>query len=307
MFEPLFEDYMLPILVVMKDGAARKNSEIRTLVLKNMGLNPDDLTARLKNGNFKYSANISFALSYLSMAGCLSNETRGIHTITKIGLDVISSGITKIDTKYLKTISPDFKERIERHSKNKTTKQNEDIIEKEESLNPEEKLFEAERLIKETIKSNILANLLIITPKAFEEVCRKFMLALGYGYDSDSGHTTQYSHDGGIDGFIYGDKLGLEKIAFQSKRYEIGRTVGRPEVSSFFGAIDKEYNKGVFITTSKFSKGAIDYARNHQNIKLIDGEMLCDLMYEYGIGVSTIIEIKIKALDSDFFNDLEEK
>ena len=207
----------------------------------------------------------------------------------------------------MKGVSPEFKERIE--SPRSKREDNGIIQEKEtqeEKLNPEERLYEAERLIRETVKNEMLENLKRISPKAFEEVCRRFMLALGYGYDENSGLTTQYSHDGGIDGYIYGDKLGLEKIAFQSKRFD-GGTVGIKEVSSFYGVIDKEYSKGVFITTSKFSKDAIEFAHKHSNLKLIDGDTLCDLMYEYGVGVSTKTRVEIKFIDNDFFEDIDKE
>ena len=126
------------------------------------------------------------------------------------------------------------------------------------------------------------------------------MLAMGYGYDDKAGQVTKKSNDGGIDAIIYADKLGLEKIYVQAKRYTTG-SVQRPEVTEFKGSIDT--NKGVFITTSSFSQGAIDFAKKYNNIVLVDGEKLVELMYEFGVGVRVVSKHEIKAIDKDYFDD----
>ena len=139
-------------------------------------------------------------------------------------------------------------------------------------------------------------------PFDFERLCLKLLLSLEYGYDTYSGHVTQKSGDGGIDGIIFGDKLGLEKIAYQSKLWN--KTVERGDVSQFITDFDyAKCVKGVFITTSKFSSGAIKLAENRKDLVLINGDRLTELMYEHDVGVYTKTVIKIKELDLDFFND----
>lgn len=206
-----------------------------------MKIDPSSLVERQpKSGNLKYKENINFAIFYLSMSGLLTTESRGLHAISENRLEVTKRDLSQINVRFLEDINTKFKNRIESHYKNKTNI--DDYLNKsasEDKLNPEKRLYEAERLIRETVKNEMLENLKRISPRAFEEVCRRFMFALGYGYDENSGLTTQYSHDSGIDGYIYGDKLGLEKISFQSKRFD-EQTVGIKEFSSFYGVIDKE-------------------------------------------------------------------
>lgn len=303
MQEPKFEEYMHPIMKVMSDSKPRTNSEIRTEALQLMHLKKEDFTLRQKSGNYKYVDNINFAASYLFMAGLLDRKARGTYQISDFGLKVINDkNVVKIDEKYLKEINPEFKERISAGgAKKKTNKPDEET---EDELTPLERIDNSEAIIRATVKEKLLATIKALDPFDFERLCLKLLLSLEYGYDTYSGHVTQKSGDGGIDGIIYGDKLGLEKIAYQSKLWT--NTVERGDVSQFITDFDfAKCAKGVFITTSKFSSGAIKLAEDRKDLVLIDGDKLAELMYEHDVGVYTKNVIKIKEIDADFFDDLD--
>ena len=141
-------------------------------------------------------------------------------------------------------------------------------------------------------------------PTFFEELVVKLLIKMGYGGSlSDAGIVTQKSNDGGIDGIIREDKLGFDKIYIQAKRWDPEKSINRPEIQKFSGALrDEGASKGLFITTASFSSGAIESAEK-QHIVLVDGKRLTSLMIEYGLGVSTISTYEIKSIDTDFFND----
>ena len=300
--EPKFDEYMKPILEVMKDRAVRRNPEIKTLVIAHMGYKKEDFKETQKNGNMRYLDNIGFALSYLFMAGLLDRPSRGAYQISEEGLKVINNkAITEINEKYLRDNYPEFKERVYNWHKKKDSAP--EVNENPEQLSPMEKIEEAENIIKEGVKNDLLAALQELDDTDFERFCLKFLLKLDYGYDKTSGLVTKKSGDGGVDGIIFGDKLGLEKIAYQAKHWT--GNVGREPVSQFVTDFNlAKCSRGIFITTSKFTSGAIDVANNTKDLVLIDGDKLADLMYEHGIGVQTKATVHIKEIDSDFFEEL---
>lgn len=310
--EPTFEEYMLPVLKVMADGKERRNAEIKPLVLELMKLDPATLVERQKSGNFKYQDNINFSISYLSMAGCLVRKSLGLYVISKTGLDVVAKNLDSINTDFLKSINPEFKIRIEGHGKNKDEKQKV-FAPADEEMNPRELIFDGARKYKETKKDELLSILKATVEDdtqvnrdrdaAFEQICFDLLIAMGYGYDSDAGYVTKKSRDGGIDGIIFGDKLGFERIAIQAKRWN--NPVRRMDVSQFVGDMTMaKCTRGVFITTDTFDEGAKKVAEQNNNLILIDGNKLVDLMYEYGIGVSDGEAVKLRDIDNDYFDNL---
>jgi len=298
-----YEDYMLPILIILSDGKVRENLSIREALVKQLNLEGVILEERSKNGHLKYADNINFALSYLYMAGLLTKPSRGKFKISDKGLAISKKQLPRIDSNYLKSLNEDFKERLEGSLSNKDTNQPKTKL---DELNPNELIERGEELIRLSVKAEILSSLLDSSPSFFEKVVVDLIVAMGYGYDNQSGYVVGQSHDGGIDGIIWEDKLGLSKIHLQAKRYKAGNTIGRPEIQRFVGALENT-KKGIFITTSKFSAEAIDYANNQSDrtIALIDSDKLLDLMYEYNIGVTDERSIVIKALNSDYFSELK--
>ncbi|MGE6101808.1 restriction endonuclease [Aeromonas salmonicida] len=170
---------------------------------------------------------------------------------------------------------------------------------------PQEQIEQALAVLNSSLADELLGEVLALSPRFFEQLVVDLMVAMGYGGSAqEAGHTTRYSSDGGIDGIIKEDKLGLDSIYLQAKRYT-DRTVGRPEIQSFAGALDLyKARKGVFITTSGFSREAREYVGQiEKRIVLIDGDRLTALMIEYGVGVTTRQTLTIKTLDSDYFTD----
>lgn len=299
MAEPRFDAYMRPILEVLRDGTPRKSRDIKSLAIAKMGKRKEDFSETQKNGNLKYLDNIGFAISYLFMAGLLNRIEKATYQISEEGLRVLDDpSVVEINEKYLRDNYPEFKERVYGGSKKKKDSQEQEG--NPDGSTPQEKMEAAERFFREMVKKELLSTLQGMDDYAFERLCLKVLLGMGYGYDDASGETTQKSGDKGIDGIIFGDKLGLQKIAYQSKRWT--ETVGRQPVSQFVTDFDDACcEKGVFITTSKFTQGAIDIAAKRKNLVLIDGDRLTDLMYEHGIGVQVRKRFEIKTVDYDFF------
>lgn len=167
---------------------------------------------------------------------------------------------------------------------------------------PEERMDQTYLSYKDELKTQILDRILECHPSFFESLVVNLLLEMGYGVDDQSGKVLGKSHDGGIDGVIYKDRLGLSKIYIQAKRYEPGNTIGRQILQSFVGAM-QDVQKGVFITTSTFTKEARKYAENQQqkSLKLINGDLLADLMIKYGIGLEKVKTYVVYKLNEDYF------
>jgi restriction system protein len=297
-----FEDYMMPILIIMEDGKVKENFKIRDDLITNLKLDGDVLEERSRNGHLKYADNINFALSYLQMAGLLIKPGRGKFKISNKGLDAIKKGLKRIDTEYLKSISEDFKSRVEGGKKTSSSAQSEPNL---EELNPNELIERGEIIIRNSVKSDILSSLLNSSPAFFEKVVVNLINAMGYGFGEKSGFVLGRSHDSGIDGAILEDKLGLSKIYLQAKRYKPVNSIGRPEIQKFVGSL-LGVTKAIFITTSSFSQEAIEYSKSLQSVSLalIDSEKLLDLMYDFNVGVSIDRKIEIKTINTDYFSEL---
>ena len=307
--EPGYEDYLLPVLKVMADGQTRTNAEIRTLVLELCNLDVTKLVERqTSTGNLKYKDNMNFAMSYLFMAGLLNRIRNGVYSITENGLSVVKRGMKEINYNYLCEISPTFKERMDGHHR-KNNNEDRDVKPARDDKNPIEQIDDDVQAYKVAKMNEVLSILTSVSDDkqenrdrddAFEHLCLKLLTAMGYGV---SGYVTKKSGDGGIDGVIIGDKLGFEKIAYQSKRWN--NPVGRKEVSQFVTDFDLAgCTKGVFITTSRFQPDALRVADSKKNLILIDGMKLADLMYEYGVGVQVKTKIEVKDIDADFFDEM---
>ena len=168
---------------------------------------------------------------------------------------------------------------------------------------PEEKVEKTINSYNDSIKNQLMERIMTQDPSFFEQLVVQLLLKMGYGYDGMSGTVVGRSHDGGIDGIISEDKLGLDQIYIQAKRYAKNNTVGRKELQAFIGAMEGN-EKGVFITTSSYTKEALSYIEkiHHKHVKLINGEALLGYMLKYEIGVQTLKEYKILKIDEDYFN-----
>ena len=235
---------------------------------------------------------IGWSITTLKKAGYVESKKWGYVNITETGF-IEHSKNPDITLESLMTIQEVYK------FFNGTSKKESKIGES----TPEDDIEEAYKKINDSLADQILENVLNKDPVFFEKLVVDLLLKMGYGeFREDAGRTTSPTNDGGIDGIINEDRLGLDKIAIQAKRYDKSNKIGAPLLQSFVGALmGKGVTKGVFITTSSFTKGAIDYASN-QSIILIDGDKLADLMIEFNVGTFTSHTYEIKRVDSDYFN-----
>ena len=234
-------------------------------------------------------------------AGLIEQPRRAHCVITQRGLDALKSN-EEINNDYLKHFV-EFTDFQRRSNKNESPEQNKPLSDTTEQQTPFELIDNNVNFINNTLSNELLQAILNSSPKFFENLVVDLMLAMGYGGSrKDAGQATQYKQDGGIDGIIKEDKLGLDMIYLQAKRYT-DKTVGRPEIQAFAGALDMHRaKKGVFITTSNFSKEALEFASMiEKRIVLINGEQLTELMLEHNLGVSIKQVFEVKTLDSDYF------
>lgn len=290
---PTYQALMLPVLkAFQKEKSFRDVIEI---IAQEFNLTDAERMEILPSGKATiiYSR-ISWAKVYLAKAGLLEAKRRGVFCITEAGREVLANNISSIDTEFLKQF-PAFVEFFGR-------KNAEILPDKDTDATPDEAIDKACREVYAQLKSEILERLKKTDPVFFERIVLELMRAMGYGVDkSVIQQMTKRSHDGGIDGIINEDVLGLDKIYLQAKRYE--GSVGREQVQAFVGAITGfSARKGVFITTGCFSAPAIEYAKN-QTLVLIDGERLSEFLIEYNVGVSLDRKIEIKKIDSSFFEE----
>jgi restriction system protein len=246
-----------------------------------------------------FTNRVAWACIYLQRAGLLERPRRGRYRITERGSSVLKEKPGKIDIKYLQQ----FPEFIKFREIKKQEKEQPDGNDEEEKVtSPEETLESAYQELKHNLATDIVQTLKDCSSQFFERLVIDVLLEMGYGGSrKEAGEAIGRAGDEGIDGIIKEDKLGLDIIYIQAKRWD--STVGRPEIQKFAGALQgQRARKGIFITTSDFSKDAIQYVNNiDSKIILIDGRRLAELMIEHNVGVSTVASYQIKKIDSDYF------
>ena len=298
---PTYQDAMLPVLRSLDDGIARHIGEIVSEVIEGFGLTEADRKEMLPSDQSTViGSRIGWARTYLKKAGLIEKMPgRGIYKITASGLEVLKRNPAKIDNGLLSEFSG-FAEWIKRS--NETTETATNVIGNSSDQTPDEALASAYLTLRTELSLEILEKMKSCTPAFFERLVVELLVKMGYGGTrEDAGQAVGKSGDGGIDGIIKEDRLGLDLIYLQAKRWEA--TVGRPELQAFAGALlGKQARKGVFITTSNFSSGAKSYVDTiTSNIILIDGEQMAELMIDYNVGVSVAATYEIKRIDSDYF------
>ena len=301
---PNYQTYMRPVLKHLADGKEHQLSKLIDPICDELGFTHEQRHQKMPSGKQTVIyGRIGWAKTYLAQAGLASIPKRGYCQITQRGLEALNSN-SEINNAYLKQF-PEFiafKNRTRTNSEDNSMPEQTDSLENEQT--PYELLENTFNAINSTLAGDILDAILKASPEFFERLVVDLMLVMGYGGShKDAGQATQYTQDGGIDGFIKEDKLGLEMIYLQAKRYSPERTIGRPDIQAFAGALDmKRAKKGVFITTSGFSKEAMEYvALIEKRIVLINGEQLTELMLSHNLGVSTKQVYELKALDTDYF------
>jgi restriction system protein len=298
---PKHDEIRVPALSLLAERGQLKLKEFEAPLAEYFGLTEDELHEEYESGNGKiFYGRITWALSYMNMAGLLNKPKRGLYEISALGTEKLSAP---------ETINDFIAAEATRKQKNKTPKVPKVSID-HESLTPQEELYLSAAKIRESKYQEVIDTILSKTPREFEKLVVLLLQKMGYGGEiKQAGAVTPYTNDGGIDGIIKEDVLGLGRIHIQAKRYAPSNSVGREEIQKFVGALAvAQSNKGVFITTSSFSKGAISYAASlngSTTLILIDGQQLAAYLYDYGVGLQVEQTIQIKKLDSEFWDLME--
>lgn len=291
---------MRPLLEHLADGTVKSNSETINVLSKHFHLTDEELAELLPSGQQSVFTNrVAWAKAHLKKAGLLDSPSRGLYKVTPRGLEALAQNNQKINLKYLKQ----FEEYSQGNSGNSNAKEK-DEQKPSDTLTPSEHIEIGYQRIREELEEELLAKIKESSPAFFERLVVEVLVAMGYGGSrKDAGQTLGQSGDGGIDGVIKEDRLGLDAIYIQAKRWD--SVVGRPEIQKFAGALQgQRAKKGVFITTSGFSKEASDYVSMIENrIVLIGGKQLTGLMIDFGVGVSKIASYDVKRIDSDYFEE----
>jgi len=297
---PGFQTWFTPFLKALSDGQVHLITDLYQELADQMKLTPEDKKELLPSGKQQtYKNRIGWARTYLSKAGLVEVPNRGECRITSEGLSVLSNSKEDIDVKYLKRY-PTF---LSFHQVSKTSTQ-EDASNNDSIVSPDETLEMAYLELRNALRQEVLDKVKKSRPDFFESLVIELLVRMGYGgSQEDAGQTLGRSGDGGIDGKIKEDRLGLDFICVQAKRWE--SNVGRPIVQAFAGSLDGfRARKGVLITTSGFTKEAIEYVKMiGKSIVLIDGEELTRLMFEYDLGVTPVKHYVLKKLDHDYFEE----
>lgn len=296
---PRFDDFLYPFLVHLKNNEVTIK-EMKEYLCKDLGLTEEDKTIMTRKGTVsQFDDRVGWARQYLRRAGMIFIPQRGVYSITQRGLDFLKnhSTLTVDDLSEF----PEFSTFA--HTKKVITP---DKPAEPEEITPTEQLENAFQSIQDDLAAEILEKTLSQSPRFFERIVLDLLLKMGYGDPTDdSAQVTQYVHDDGIDGIIPQDKLGLDKIYFQAKRYKEGNVIAKPQIQGFVGALDEQKaDKGVFITTSTFSKEARTFSeKTSKKIILIDGSQLARYMIEYNVGVNTRKIYEVKKIDTDYFEE----
>lgn len=299
---PDFQSLMLPLLKFSADGEEHTMQEAREGLAKIMELSQEDLEERLPSGRQSTFANrVAWAKVYLTQAGVLESPKRGKFHISDRGRKILSENPDRIDIKFLHRFE-EFQAFRQASSKNRTEKVTHTGDDETATTTPEETLEQAYQQLRDETANELLHLVKDNTPEFFEKLVVHLIVSMGYGGSvNEAGRATRKTADEGIDGVIKEDRLGLETIYLQAKRWEAA--VGRPEIQKFVGALHgQRAKKGVFITTSRFSKEALDYVGQiDPKVVLIDGGDLVQLMIDHGVGVSTATIYEVRKVDTDFF------
>lgn len=296
---PDYQEFMLPILQACSDEKPHTSQEIRNLVADSMGISEKDQNELLPSGKqSRFSNRVAWAKIYLQRAKLLESPERGVVFITDRGIQVLKNNPERIDNDFLKKY-PEFV-----NFQSGKTNKNDQENESEKPKTPQETIDEGYQNLRQELIDDILVKLKAVDPYKFERIVVELLVKMGYGGTlKDAGQAVGKSGDGGIDGIIKEDRLGLDAIYIQAKKWE--GNVSRPEIQKFAGALQgQRAKKGIFITTSSYSSEARDFVKHiDSKIILIDGEEMANYMIDFNLGVSIENTYEIKKIDSDYFSE----
>jgi restriction system protein len=300
---PDYQTIMLPLLEHISDGKEYKMRNVTDELAVKFNVSEKEQKELLPSGAAPVFYNrTAWAKTYLKKAGLIESPKQGIVIISKRGLEVLKKKPSSINVKFLKQ----FSEFLEFQSSKQEDEIESQNSEDQSAQTPEELLETAYQKIRKSLASELINKVVELSPTFFERLVVELLVKMGYGGSiKDAGKAMGKSGDEGIDGTIKEDKLGLDIIYIQAKRWKPGNVVGRPELQKFVGALAGQgAKKGIFITTSNFSREALDYApRNETKIVLIDGEYLAQLMIDYNLGCTPQQVYEVKKIDGDYFGE----
>jgi len=289
---PKFDETFIPILEILKDCKVLKSRELIEEVKTRFysDLSEEQLKQETKSGDLLIDNRIAWGKSYLKKGGYITFPQRGFVQITEKGKNH-SATLTVRDLENESSLFDFYKQEKGSVTVNNKTQP--------EISSPQDLIDEGFNRIESEVKADLLQKLKSIDPYFFEKVVLRLLKKMGYGEFIE----TSKSHDGGIDGIINEDKLGLDKIYIQAKRFNEGK-VRENDIRNFIGAMSGDTNKGVFVTTSEFDENALEKARSaHHKIICIDGQKLVTLMHEFNVGIQVKTTYEIKQIDEDFFDE----
>lgn len=304
MSAPTWDQYMAPSLRVLLDGEIQRSRRIVEGAAELLALTPEQRQITIPSGQDQWVNRGNWALSYLTRVGAIERTSRAHYRITDLGRKLLADHPDGITEKDLRRLSGD--ENAPHTWKAFPSPAGQATVEVaavESVLDPQEQIESGIARINADVADQLLARIRAQEPVFFEQAVLDLIMAMGYGGADGSATRTQLSADGGIDGIVDQDALGLSRIYVQAKRYAPDNVVGRPAIQAFVGALaGNQANQGVFITTSRFSGDASAYAESvPTRIVLIDGERFTRLMIRYGVGIQVKRTIKIVEIDEDFF------
>ncbi|MBL8062878.1 MAG: restriction endonuclease [Anaerolineales bacterium] len=296
---PDFQSLMLPLLHLASNEKEHSLQEATRILAQQFKLTNEELAELLPSGRkTRFYDRVGWAITFLRKAGLFSSSSRGKFQITQRGLDTLKNPPERINVKFLEQYDEfvEFRTRREKDDEDIT------VTEKLEIQTPEEAIEAAHQNLRQTLADEVLQTVKNCSPTFFERLVIDVLVKMGYGGTrKDAGKAIGKSGDGGIDGIINEDRLGLDVIYIQAKKWE--GSVGRPELQKFAGALQgKRAKKGIFISTSNFTNEAKEYVSQiDSKITLIDGETLSQLMIDYNVGINSIATYELKKIDNDYF------
>lgn len=300
---PDYQSCMLPMLAILGDRAEHRLRDVEEELAKEFQLSEAERAELLPSGRQPVFRNrIGWARTYLKKAGLIESSKRGLHAITQRGIDCLNERPARIDVRYLSRFPEFMAFKVASRSSDPAREDTASAVNADAT--PEEQMEAAHQGLQRQLAEELLQRIAGCSPAFFEQLVVQLLVAMGYGGSlNDAGQRIGRSGDGGIDGIIKEDRLGLDVIYLQAKRWQ--GTVGRPEIQKFVGALQgQRARKGVFITTSSYTSEARDYAeRIDTKLVLIDGETLANLMIDFNVGVAAAATFVVKKIDSDYFEE----
>ncbi|MCX5944207.1 MAG: restriction endonuclease [Cyanobacteria bacterium] len=301
---PKYNELMLPVLKILEAKGAQINHELRDALIATLQISEELLEERLPSGNARVLDNrIGWATTYLAKAGLITRPRRAIVEITDKGRGLLKEDPSGIDLAILKRYEGfrEFQGRTKDDQSGEEISGNDSV-----GTTPEEQIEKGILQIKRDLQDEVLQRVKQLPPEGFEQLVLRLLVGMGYGGSMADVQGVARGSDGGVDGVVNQDHLGLDQIYIQAKRWE--GSVGRPVIQGFVGALaGVGASKGVIMTTSTFAQPAQEYVRTltDRRIILVDGQMMSELMLKYGIGVSTKQTFVIQRMDEDFFLEME--